>query len=141
MKRAESREEAGLFLKFGLVGAGGFLVDAAVLQIGLALGLTPEPARALSILVAIQATFAANDALVFRAHRTLPLARRWLGYLAANAVGALFSYVLFLALLAADLPVLSTPLGALAAASVASWAVNYTGSRLLSYRDRRRPAA
>ena len=133
-----ARGELGLFLKFGLVGGGGFLVDALVLQAGLAMGLEPAAARAVSVIVAMHATFAANDALVFRAHRARPLPARWAGYLLANSLGAACNYLVFMVLTGSGAPLLSQPLAALAAGSVVGWGVNYSGSRLLAYK--RRPA-
>ena len=133
---ARARTELGLFLKFGLVGGGGFLVDALVLQAGLALGLEPPVARAVSVVVAMHATFLVNDALVFRQHRVRPLPARWAGYLAANSLGAACNYLVFLGLTGSGVPVLSQPLAALAVGSVIGWGVNYTGSRMLAYRSR-----
>jgi len=130
------RGELALFLKFGLVGGGGFLVDALVLQAGLALGLGPAAARAVSVLVAMHATFLANDALVFREHRARPLPARWAGYLLANSFGALCNYAVFLALTGSGAPGLSRPLAALAVGSAIGWGVNYAGSRMLAYRSR-----
>lgn len=126
--------ELSLFLKFGLVGAAGFLVDALVLQAGLALGRPAELARLASIAAAMQATFLLNDAFVFRRHRRRSWPRRWLGFMAANTLGALCSYAVFVAVLAARLGWLSEPLPALAVASAVSWAVNYAGSRILAFR-------
>ncbi|MDP8916840.1 MAG: GtrA family protein [Pseudomonadota bacterium] len=126
--------ELSLFLKFGLVGAAGFVVDALALQTGLALGQPAALARVVSILIAMQATFALNNAFVFRRHRRRPLSRRWLGFMAANAFGALCSYALFVGLIATGLPWISAPLPALAIASAAAWAVNYAGSRMLAFR-------
>jgi putative flippase GtrA len=126
--------ELGLFLRFGLVGAAGFLVDALVLQAGLALDQPAQAARIVSIAVAMQATFALNDAFVFRRHRRRPLRHRWLGFMTANSFGALCSYAVFVTLLQLRLGLVSEPLPALAIASVVSWAVNYTGSRVLAFR-------
>ena len=131
-----ARGELALFLKFGLVGGGGFLVDALVLQAGLALGLEPPAARAVSVLVAMHATFLANDALVFRGHRAKPLPARWAGYLLANSLGAACNYLVFLVLTGSGAPVLSQPLAALAIGSAVGWGVNYAGSRMLAYRKR-----
>lgn len=134
MPRGRGREELSLFLKFGMVGAVGFLVDAAVLQAGLALGQPAQLARVLSILAAMQATFLLNDSFVFRRHRRRSAPKRWLGFMAANAFGALCSYAVFVLLVGTGLPVISEPLPALAAASGLSWAVNYAGSRVLAFR-------
>ncbi len=126
--------ELGLFLRFGLVGAAGFVVDALVLQAGLALDQPAQAARIASILVAMQATFALNDAFVFRRHRRRPLHHRWLGFMAANAFGAVCSYAIFVALIQSGLAWVSEPLPALGVASAVSWTVNYAGSRLLAFR-------
>lgn len=126
--------ELRLFVKFGLVGAAGFVVDALVLQAGLALDQPAQAARIASILIAMQATFALNDAWVFRRHRRRSPPHRWLGFMAANAFGAVCSYAIFVALIQSDLALISEPLPALAVASAVSWTVNYAGSRLLAFR-------
>jgi putative flippase GtrA len=131
-----ARGELALFLKFGLVGGGGFLVDALVLQAGLAMSLEPAAARAVSVLVAMHATFLANDTLVFREHRVRALPARWAGYLLANSFGAACNYLVFLVLTGSGAPVLSQPLAALAIGSAVGWGVNYAGSRMLAYRRR-----
>ena len=66
------------FLRFGVVGTVGFLVDAAVLLGMLALGLGPYGGRVLSYLAAASTTFALNRAWTFRtANRDAPVAAQW----------------------------------------------------------------
>jgi putative flippase GtrA len=128
------RREAGLFLKFGLVGVLGFAVDAIVLEAAVRLGLPPAGARVVSVLVAMHATFLVNGLLVFGGFRRERLARQWIAYLAANALGAACNYGLFVALVWSGLPLLSERIVALAAGSALGWGINFAGTRLVAFR-------
>jgi putative flippase GtrA len=90
------------FVRFALVGAGGYAVDAAVLAAGTRwLGLNPYSGRVLSIFVAMTFTWAGNRYLTFaqrRAYGVGGMAHEWMRFVSANAVGALFNYALYAAL-------------------------------------------
>lgn len=111
------------FLRFGVVGTVGFLVDTAVLYAGLALGLGLYSGRAVSYLAAATTTWALNRAWTFRdagreAGRA-QVARQWALFLAVNLVGFACNYGTYAALIAfvplvAAHPVLGVAAGALA---------------------------
>lgn len=126
--------EAKLACKHACVSVLGFLVDFAVLRGGLHLALQPAVARVLSLALAMHVTFVLNGIFVFsslRWDRTLP--HRWAGYIATNAFGNLCNYWIFITLVSLHGAVVSRPLFALAAASLAAWAINYGCTRFLVF--------
>jgi putative flippase GtrA len=85
------------FLRFGVVGGAGFLVDEAVLTVlHYLIGLDRYSARAISIFCAATFTWWGNRNLTFAEQATrggpAELAREWLKFMLANAVGALVNY-------------------------------------------------
>lgn len=125
--------EAGLALKFGAVGMIGFLVDAALLRAGIGLGLSPAAARAVSLIFAMQTTFAINGAHVFRCLTRRRIVGQWAGYMAANGFGNLCNYWIFLTLISLHREVVSNYYVALCVSSLTAWAINYAGTRLLVF--------
>lgn len=125
--------EAGMALRFAGVGLIGFLVDAVLLRVGIDLGLGAAGSRAISLICAMQITFAINGLLVFRCLTLRKLAGQWAGYMIANGFGNLCNYVIFLSLVSSHWPVISLPLVALVAGSIAAYLINYAGTRLLVF--------
>jgi len=84
------------FVRFALVGAGGYVVDTAVLALGTnLLGLDFAAGRAFSIFVAMCCTWLGNRYLTFperRAHGLSGAAQEWLKFVGANLVGAVVNY-------------------------------------------------
>jgi putative flippase GtrA len=75
------------FAAFCIVGAGGFVVDAGVLALGLnVLGLQPYSGRVLSYLVAATFTWILNRRLTFGASHGKAWVE-WIRYLVTGAVG------------------------------------------------------
>jgi putative flippase GtrA len=121
----------GQFLRFCLVGAVGFVVDAGVLEAlvrfdlaGLYLG------RVLSYLVAATATWWLNARFTFRA------AGDWHRYVAINAVGAVVNYAVYAAVLWAVPAVKALPSLAVAAGAAVALLVNFSANRALVFRAR-----
>ncbi len=111
---------AGEVFRFGLVGVVGFLVDAGVLTLALALGSGPWLGRGLSYLAAASTTFALNRAWTFQSRigGGDPM-RQWLLWLVVNLVGFACNYGTYAALvlwvpLVARYPVLGVAAGSLA---------------------------
>lgn len=121
-----------MFLSFAAIGAAAFVVDSVVLKIGLALGLTPAIGRLVSLFVSMNFTFVVNRAVTFAKFRGRSLPAQWALYMAANSLGALVNYLVFLALTAG--PLAGQPVLAVAAGSVAGLAFNFTASRLTAFR-------
>ena len=129
-----ARREARLALRYTAVSLIGFAIDATLLHAGLRVGLSPAWARVISLVCAMQATFAINDRHVFAqqgAHRSV--ARRWCAYMATNGFGNLCNYWIFVTLVSLHARVVSVPVVALCAASACAWAINYASCRFLVF--------
>lgn len=74
-------------LRFGMVGAIGFVIDAGLLVTFVNLGAKPLTARLASFLAAATVTYLLNRRFTFRAD-TDDVWLRWLGYVALTALGA-----------------------------------------------------
>ncbi|MBY0336516.1 MAG: GtrA family protein [Acetobacteraceae bacterium] len=123
------------FLRFGVVGVAGFLVDAGTLTLMMAAGLGPYGGRVLSYLAAASTTFALNRAWTFR---SVPagarLSRQWGLFLALNLVGFAVNYGTYAALLATVPLVAAHPVLGVAAGSVAGMFSNFALSRRYVFR-------
>jgi putative flippase GtrA len=132
--RARLMHEGRMFFKFGVVGAGLFLVDVSLLLIGMNAGLSYLIARVISILVSMHAGFAINRMWAFKHLREFSLLRQWIGYIAANGLGAVVSYTVGWVLLQPGMPFQHIPALAAACGTGTGMVINFTGSRLLAFR-------
>lgn len=123
----------GQMLRFGVVGGVGFLVDAGVLTLALALGLDKYGGRVLSYLAAVSTTFALNRIWTFRERRggDTALARQWARFAALNLVGFAANYGTY-ALLVSQTAL--HPVLAVAAGSLAGMGFNFILSRRYVFR-------
>lgn len=120
----------GEFLRFGIVGVAGFLVDAGVLTAGIALGTGPWIGRVVSYLAAATTTFALNRVWTFRAARSAGgLGRQWMLFLLVNLLGFVCNYGTYAALVAGVPLVAAQPVIGVAAGSLAGMAANFLMSR------------
>ena len=123
------------FLRFGVVGTVGFLVDSAVLLALMALGLGPYGGRVLSYLAAASTTFALNRAWTFRAApRDAPMVAQWGRFLLLNLVGFAANYGTYAALIATVQAVAQHPVLGVAAGSLAGMFINFGLSRRFVFR-------
>ena len=120
-------------LRFAAVGLVGFAIDAALLRLGIGLGLHAALARAVSLFCAMQVTFAINGVVVFRCLTVRKLAGQWAGYMLANGFGNLCNYWIFVTLVSTHWPVIANPYVALVAGSITAYLINYAGTRLLVF--------
>jgi putative flippase GtrA len=120
---------ASEFLRFGLVGVAGFVVDAGVLTLALALGLGPWLGRVLSYVAAASATFAMNRAWTFRTADQAQPARQWALFLTVNLSGFVCNYATYAALITLVPMVAANPVLGVAAGSVAGLAGNFLLAR------------
>ncbi|MGK7866727.1 GtrA family protein [Falsiroseomonas sp. E2-1-a20] len=137
------RRAAGLvqFLRFGVVGTVGFVVDTAVLYAGLAVGLGLYSGRAVSYLAAATTTWALNRAWTFRAEGPAqPLARQWALFLVVNLVGFAFNYGTYAVLIAFVPAVAAAPILGVAAGALAGMAGNFILSRRFVFAAPRSPS-
>lgn len=124
----------GQFLRFGIVGTAGFVMDAAVLYAMLALGLGPYAGRVVSYLAAATLTFALNRAWTFRAAAHAPVARQWGVFVLLNLLGFAANYGTYAALVAGSATVATHPVLGVAAGSVAGMFINFAMSRRFVFR-------
>ena len=125
---------AGQFLRFGVVGTGGFLVDTALLYAALAAGAGLYGGRVLSYVGAASFTFALNRAWTFRGARHAHAGRQWALFLLVNLIGFALNYGTY-ALLVALVPVVAAhPVLGVAAGSVAGLGGNFLASRRFVFR-------
>lgn len=116
------------FLRFALVGAAGFVVDAATLYTVAALGTGWLGGRVLSYLAAATFTWGANRRFTFAVARP-PSLGEWARFLVANAGGGLVNLGTYSGLLLGVPVVTHAPVLGVAAGSLAGLVINYMLSR------------
>jgi len=122
------------FLRFGVVGTIGFVVDTAVLYAGLALGLGLYGGRAVSYLVAATTTWALNRLWTFRGRGDGPVHQQWALFLLVNLVGFAMNYGTYAALIIFVPLVAAYPVLGVAAGAIAGMFGNFVLSRQLVFR-------
>jgi putative flippase GtrA len=121
------------FLHFALIGALGFLVDAASLQAFLNIaGLDLYWARGGSFLIAVTFTWWMNRRFTFQSSDNR-LLLEWGRFLAANSLGGAVNLGTYAALVATLDLVASFPVLGVAVGSIAGLAVNFVGSRFFVF--------
>jgi len=122
------------FLRFGVVGTIGFVVDTGVLYGMLGLGAGLYLGRAISYVAAATATWALNRAWTFRGRGSGPVHRQWALFVVVNLVGFALNYGTY-AVLVATVPVVAAhPILGVAAGSIAGMFTNFALSRRLVFR-------
>lgn len=128
---------SGEIFRFGVVGVVGFVVDAAVLTLGLHAGTGPWFGRVLSYVAAATVTFGLNRAWTFRAAgRSRSMVRDWGLFLVVNLVGFACNYGTYAAMIAGVAVMREHPVLAVAAGSIAGMAGNFILSRRYVFRSR-----
>jgi putative flippase GtrA len=123
----------GQFLRFGLVGTIGFIVDASVLRLVVSqLGLNLYIGRVISFLAAATVTWALNRTFTFR-HKGAR-GTQWLRFVMANALGGFVNFGTYAAMVSSMPFVHAHPVIAVAAGSIAGLGFNFTLSKWLVFR-------
>ena len=123
------------FLRFGVVGVFGFLVDTATVYATRGvLGL--YGAGVLAFLVAASANWALNRAWTFRGLGGGAAHRQWAMFLAANSVGFVLNRGAYFFLVTVSVLCATNPVIAVGAGSVTGMFANFTLSRRLVFRPR-----
>lgn len=126
-------EATGQFLRFGVVGAIGFLIDTAtVYALRGPLGLIGAGMAA--YLVAASANWAMNRTWTFRGRGTGPAHRQWGRYMVANVAGFVLNRGAYAALVMLVPLCAAQPVLAVAAGAVAGMGVNFALSRHVVFR-------
>jgi putative flippase GtrA len=121
------------FLRFGVVGASGFLVDTAVVYATKgALGLNGAGIPA--YIAAATWTWAFNRWWTFRGQGSGPMWRQWLRFLGANMMGFVLNRGAYFLLIAFSQTCRDYPVIAVGAGAVAGMFANFVASRRLVFR-------
>jgi putative flippase GtrA len=118
------------FLRFSLIGAAGFLVDAAALYVAMAwLGAGYYSGRVLSYVAAASSTWALNRRFTFHEQRSKNRLAEWARFFTANAAGGIANYVVYATLVASSPLVREWPILGVAAGSIAGLVINFNLTR------------
>lgn len=131
---AERAALAQDFLRFGVVGTIGFLVDSGVLYGAIGLGAGLYLGRAVSYVAAATATWGLNRVWTFRGRGSGPVHRQWALFVAVNLVGFVLNYGTYAVLVATVPLVAAHPVLGVAAGSIAGMFTNFILSRRLVFR-------
>lgn len=122
-------------VRFGLVGAVGFVVDGGLLQLLVAWGeWGPLAARAVSFPAAVLATWWLHRTVTFREQDAGGLLRSLGRYVAVSLVGTSINFSIYTTLVLASAAMAAQPLVPFAIASGIALAFNYLGSRYFAFR-------
>lgn len=122
------------FLRFGVVGGIGFVVDTAALYGALALGAGLYLGRAISYLTAATTTWALNRIWTFRGRGSGPAGQQWALFVVVNLGGFVLNYGTYAALVTYVPLVAAHPVLGVAAGSIAGMFSNFFLSRRLVFR-------
>jgi len=124
------------FATFVLVGTIGFIVDAGTLTSLITTGLSPFPARIISMLLATVVTWRLNRSFTFAPSNTSQ-ASEGLRYVAVALTTLTLNYLTFVAALL-TIPNLMPAIAVAIATAVSMW-VSYVGYSLIAFRNRHHP--
>lgn len=135
---------ASRFLRFCVVGTGGFVIDVSTFYVFHdVFGLNAYAARVVSILVSMTFSWWGNRTLTFHEHAATgarAMLREWLKFASANAVGAVANYTIFATLLTFAPYPFNYRYFALAAGTGVGLIFNFTLSKRLVFRTSVPPA-
>lgn len=136
------------FLTFALIGVGGLLVDMAALFVAMhLLMLDPYGGRVFSYLMAATFTWYMNRRYTFIGVSRRAAIRQWARFIAANAVGAMVNYAVYVLVLKTGPVVVAAvglwpelvasllPYAGVAAGSVSGLVFNFVLSKKLVFRN------
>ena len=121
---------------FCVVGAVGFIVDAGMLYLVLAVWPNPYLARILSYLVAATTTWLLHRAYTFRETAGPRTGRQWMVYVSTNAIGGAVNYGIYAACVALWPAARAEPVLAVAVGSAAALAISFVVNKHFVYRER-----
>jgi putative flippase GtrA len=122
------------FVRFGLVGVLGFVVDAGVLQALVTLaGWGPIAARLVAVPTAVFATWLLNRTITFAQSHGGSALRSLLRYVAVSAAGAGVNFCVYSLLVFGSASMAALPILPLAIASIVALVVNFLGSKHFAF--------
>jgi putative flippase GtrA len=122
------------FLRFGIAGGIGFVVDVAVLYLAMAAGANFYLGRGISFLCAVFATWQVNRNFAFKPSGALSAWQEWWRYLLAMLGGGVINYLCSAIAVALLPPGPLAPLIGVAIGSIAGMSVNFISSKLFVFR-------
>jgi len=124
------------FIRFGIVGTAGFVVNEAALWVILTfVHLDRYLAQLPAFFVGVTFTWWGNRVLTFREHAAqTSLLREWSKFVVANGLGAIANYALYVTLLKFGPYPLNIPYLALAAGTLLGLVFNFTMSKRFVFR-------
>jgi len=126
--------ELSRFLRFGLVGVVGFVVDTGLLYLGLAAGLGLWLGRVVSYLGAVTATWLLNRRFTFRGHIPGHTFHEWGRFAVSQLGGAITNLGIYGVLIEASVLARSHPVVGVAAGSLSGLVINYSLARIFVFR-------
>jgi putative flippase GtrA len=148
MPRAAIPSGAGLrqFIRFGIVGGIGFVVDAGLLHLLLLADFGYYGGRLVSFLAAATTTWILNRSFTFRREgapaggpdRAHP-AGEWLAYIGLMVVGGLVNYGTYAAAIEASDLVRAHPALGVALGSIAGMALNFWSAKTIIFERKAKP--
>jgi putative flippase GtrA len=125
------KELSGLsqLLRFSIVGAAGFLVDAGTLDLALLAGADFYSGRLVSYLCAVTFTWAVNRRFTFRQRSEQRLLAEWFRFLISQIAGASVNLGVYAALVRTTAWGAAHPLVAVGVGSLAGLLVNFAAAR------------
>jgi putative flippase GtrA len=131
------------FLRFGLVGVVGFLVDAGILRGLVELGLDVYSGRVISFLAAATTTWILNRSFTFRRDAPSAFAHpatEWASYLGLMAIGGLVNYGTYSVAVGVSETIHRYPEIGVALGSLAGMLINFWSAKQVIFeRGPRRP--
>lgn len=122
------------FLRFGISGGIGFVIDVAVLYLALAAGANFYWGRGISFLCAVFATWQINRNFAFKPSGSMSLWQEWWRYLLAMLGGGIINYLASAVAVALLPPGPMTPMIGVAIGSIAGMSINFISSKLFVFR-------
>ena len=122
------------FLRFGVSGGIGFIVDVAVLYLAMAAGANFYWGRGISFLCAVFATWQINRNYAFKPSGAMSLWQEWWRYLLAMLGGGVINYLASAVAVALLPPSSVAPMIGVAIGSIAGMSVNFISSKLFVFR-------
>lgn len=122
------------FLKFGVSGSVGFLVDAGVVTVLTSgAGMHPLPAQFYAFSIAVTTTWLINRNWTFVGRASERWVHEWMRYVAVNSLGAVVNNSVYATLVLTVSMFSNWPQLAVAAGSAAGMCVNFITSRQLVF--------
>lgn len=121
-------------MRFGAVGAVGFVVDGGLLWLFISLDFDPYLARALSFPIAVIVTWALNRNWTFRETRDISSKGQFRRYFGVQTVGTLTNYATYSAVIGLFGAAAFTIFVAFALGSLIGSFINFFGARKVAFR-------